>query len=112
MTCHDARELFSALLDDALTAEERARLDAHLATCGECGRELEGFRGAVALVRGLPPDRAPAGFVDRLVAAARPEPWTTRLARRLFLPWTVKLPLNRDGLRADVIYSVQVEVTF
>ncbi|MGH7391275.1 MAG: zf-HC2 domain-containing protein [Candidatus Rokuibacteriota bacterium] len=98
MTCHDARELFSALLDDALTADARARLDAHLATCGECGRELDRFRRTVALVQGLPPERAPAGFVDRVVAAARPEPWTTRLARRLFVPWTVKLPLEAAAL--------------
>ena len=29
MTCHDAREQFSALLDDALAGPERQELDAH-----------------------------------------------------------------------------------
>ncbi len=98
MTCHDARELFSALLDDALAADERTRLDAHLATCAECDRELARFRHTVALVQGLSPERAPAGFVERVTAAARPEPWPGQLARRLFVPWTMKLPLEAAAL--------------
>jgi len=47
MTCHDARELFSALLDEALAADERRALDAHLAGCAECRRELERFHRKV-----------------------------------------------------------------
>ena len=98
MSCHDARELFSALLDEALGADERPALDAHLAGCAECRRELERFRGAVALVRGLEPARAPAGFVDRVLAAARPLPWWRRLARALVFPLPVKLPLEAAAI--------------
>ena len=98
MTCHDAREQFSALVDEALGADARTALDAHLAGCAECRRELEAFRHTVALVRGIEPARAPAGFVDRVLAATRPEPWPRRLARRLFLPWPVKLPLEAAAL--------------
>ena len=94
MTCHDARERFSALLDEALDTGARVSLDAHLGGCAECRRELEAFRRTVALVRGIEPARAPAGFVDRVLAAARPEPWPRRLVRRLFLPWPLKLPLE------------------
>lgn len=94
MSCHDARELFSALADDALTSGERAGLDAHLATCGECRRELDRFQRTLALVQGMPAPRAPAGFVDRVLEAARPTPWPVRLARGLFVPWTRKLPLE------------------
>jgi len=61
MTCHEARELFSALIDDALGGKERAVLDAHLATCADCGRELQRFRDTVALLRAVEPARAPAG---------------------------------------------------
>ncbi|MGH7355346.1 MAG: zf-HC2 domain-containing protein [Candidatus Rokuibacteriota bacterium] len=94
MTCHDAREQFSALVDEALDAEARASLDAHLGGCAECRRELEAFRRTVTLVRGIEPARAPVGFVDRVITAARPEPWSRRLARRLFLPWPVRVPLE------------------
>jgi len=98
VTCHDARELFSALVDEVLTPDERPGLEAHLAGCPECRRELERFRQAVGLVQALPADRAPAGFVDRVLAAARPEPWPRRLVRALLVPWTVKLPLEAMAL--------------
>ena len=97
MTCTETRDLFSALADDALTPAERAALDAHLAGCAECRRELAAFGRTVALVRAIDPAHAPAGFVDRVLAAARPEPWPTWLARRLSAPWPT-LPLGAAAL--------------
>lgn len=93
MTCEEIRELFSARVDDALSPGERARLAVHLSACAECTREWERFAGTVGMVRAAAPARAPAGFVDR-VLAARPRPWYRRLARSLFTPWPVKLPLE------------------
>ncbi|HEV8586951.1 MAG TPA: anti-sigma factor [Methylomirabilota bacterium] len=93
MTCSDTRELFSALADDALAPGERDALQAHLAGCAECRRELAGFERTLRRVRAMDPGRAPAGFVERVLAAARPEPWPRRLARRLFVPWP-KVPLG------------------
>lgn len=93
MTCEETRDLFSARADDALTAGERARLDTHLAACADCGREWQRFEATVGLLRAVEPARAPAGFVDR-VLAARPRPWYRRIARGLFSPWPVKLPLE------------------
>lgn len=97
VTCPEIRELFSARADGALTADERARLDAHLATCADCAREWAGFERVVGLLRAVAPARAPAGFVDR-VLAAHPRPWYRRLARGLFVPWPVKLPLQAAAL--------------
>jgi hypothetical protein len=94
VTCHDARELFSALIDETLSREERADVYGHLATCADCRRELASVERTVALIRGATPVRAPAGFVDRVVAAARPTPWYVRAARAALLPWPVKLPLG------------------
>jgi anti-sigma factor RsiW len=98
MTCHDARDQFSALTDGALAPGERAALEAHLATCADCRRELQRFRDTVALVRGVAPARAPAGFVERVLEAARPRPWYARLFRGLFLPWPVKLPMEAAAI--------------
>lgn len=93
MTCAEIRDLFSARADEALTDDERVRVDAHLATCGECAREWRRFEATVGLLRAVEPPRAPAGFVDR-VLAARPRPWYHRLGRTLLVPWPVKLPLE------------------
>jgi hypothetical protein len=98
VTCHDARELFSALLDEALTREERTDVYAHLARCVDCRRELEAVERTVALVRGATPVRAPAGFVERVVEAARPRPWYRRAARAALLPWPITLPLSAAAL--------------
>src|SRR5206468_3937024 len=97
MTCTETRDLFSALADDALTPAERAALDAHLAGCADCRRELAGLLRTVKLVRAIDPARAPAGFVDRVRPAARPEPAPKRLARRLLAPWQT-LPLGAAAL--------------
>jgi hypothetical protein len=97
MTCTEVRELFSAHVDAALSADERARLDAHLAACAECTAEWRRFERTVGVVRAVAPARAPAGFVER-VLAARPRPWYRRLARDVFVPWPVKLPLEAAAI--------------
>ena len=109
MTCHDAREQLSALIDDALGAEERSVVEAHLATCAECRRELQRLRSTVALLRAVEPERAPAGFVDRVLGAARPVPWPRRLFRALLLPWPVKLPVEAAAI---VLVAVGVAYVF
>ena len=109
MTCHDAREQLSALIDDALGAEERRAVEAHLATCADCRRELERLRDTVALLRAVEPARAPTGFVDRVLEAARPAPWSRRLVRALLLPWPVKLPVEAAAI---VLVAVGVVYVF
>jgi putative zinc finger protein len=98
MICPDAREHFSALVDEILTPEERAGLDAHLAECPECRKELERLQSTLALLHRLERPRAPAGFVDRVLGAARPERWHRRLLQRFFLPLSVKLPAEVAAL--------------
>ena len=97
MTCQDTRDLFSARADDALSPAEQALLQAHLATCAECEREWVRFERTVALVQAIEPAHAPAGFVDR-VMGARARPWYARLARGLFVPWPVKLPVEAAAI--------------
>jgi hypothetical protein len=92
VTCQEARELFSAAVDGVLSADEQARLDAHVAGCADCRRERERFERTVSLLREAEPVRAPVGFVDRVLAAVRPDPWWKRIARRLVGPWPTRIP--------------------
>lgn len=98
MTCDEARALFTDLADGRLGAAERDAVGAHLATCAECRREWEGFERTLELLHGLPRYRAPAGFPERVLSAARPAPWPRRLARRLFVPLHVKLPVEAAAI--------------
>jgi Putative zinc-finger len=98
MTCDETRDLLSAYLDEALDPDERSRVDAHLEGCAECRRELEALRGTVALLHRVDPVRAPVGFVDRVMVAARPRPWFRRVADAVLLPLSVKLPLEATAV--------------
>jgi hypothetical protein len=109
MTCAEARDLFSALIDEALTPDEGAALDRHLAGCAECREELQRFRSTVSLVRAIEPERAPVGFVDRVLARTGPVPWYRRLVRWLVFPLPVKLPL---GAAAAVLVGVLVSLLY
>jgi len=56
---HQEALLLSPYLDRVLEPGEAARLEAHLASCDACRRQLEGLRQTVALVRTLPQERMP-----------------------------------------------------
>jgi hypothetical protein len=106
MTCHESRERLSELLDEVLHARERALVDAHLADCPECRRELERLRATVSLLQRVEAVRAPAGFVDRVMAAVRPVPWYRRLAAWIFLPLSIKLPAEAAAMALVAILAV------
>jgi len=98
VSCHDAREWLSDLLDDALEAETRAQVDTHLAGCADCRRELDRLRATVSLLRAVERPQAPAGFVDRVLEAARPAPWHRRL-----LDWLAAVRLLRFPVEAAAV---------
>lgn len=98
MTCHEARELFSARIDERLTRAERLSLEHHIEGCADCRREWEHFSQTVTLLHSVREARAPAGFAARVIQGAAREPRHRRLLRRLFLPLGVKLPLEAAAL--------------
>jgi hypothetical protein len=98
MSCDDARARFSELADGQLDAVERAAVETHVGACAECRQEWVAFGRTLSLLHALPRHRAPAGFAERVLAAAHPTPRPRRLARRLFLPLSVKLPLQAAAL--------------
>jgi hypothetical protein len=106
MNCHDARELLSALLDDALDARERSQVQAHLEGCADCRRELDGLRSTVSLLSRVERTRAPLGFVDKVMAGAHPVPWYRRLGRLVFLPLSVKLPIEAGAMLVIALLGV------
>lgn len=70
--CTDVREEFSALLDGELSPEQQERVEAHLAQCADCLRELDGLKRIDTLYRDLPGVPAPEDFEVRLRKAIRP----------------------------------------
>ena len=106
MTCSETRDLLSAWLDQALDAHEREQVEAHLAGCPECRRELEGLRSTVTVLSRVEHPRAPVGFVDRVMGEVYPAPWYRKLGRLVFQPLSVKLPLEAGAMVVIAILGV------
>ncbi len=106
MTCHDARERLSDLLDGALNPGERPLLERHLEGCMDCRRELERLRATVSLLQRVEPARAPLDFVDRVMATTHTVPWYRRLAAWIFLPLSIKLPAQAAAMALIAVLAV------
>ncbi len=85
MEHREAEELLSALLDGELPEDQRRAVEAHLAECEVCRRNLESLRRTMDLVSGLPPRPAPSHFAEavrrNLRRTSRRRRWNA--ARRL-----------------------------
>lgn len=83
MGCEPQR--VTALVDDALEAEERALLEAHVAGCEACRAQIEEETHIRASLRQLPSAEAPFGFEERLRRRLRGR-GRLSAAARLLLP--------------------------
>jgi anti-sigma factor RsiW len=106
MNCHDARERLSDFLDEALSPGELGEVRSHLEGCPECTRELERLRATLSILSRVERPRAPVGFVDRVMEAARPVPWYRRLGRWLFVPLGTKLPAEAAAMAMIAVLGV------
>lgn len=66
------RNKLSAYMDGKLSPREDAALEAHVASCRSCARELEGLRLASAALREMPESAAPRSFALTPEQVARP----------------------------------------
>jgi anti-sigma factor RsiW len=78
----------SAFLDGALAVEERARVDAHLASCAGCRRELDALRHLKLVLSSAPRRTMPADLALSLERRfATGTPWLQVLAKpALWIP--------------------------
>jgi anti-sigma factor RsiW len=74
LTCREVIDLLTDYVEDALPAEERRRVEAHLANCDGCTTYLEQVRETIRLTGMLTEEQVPDGEKRRLLAAFRD--WT------------------------------------
>lgn len=101
--CDDIRDWLSAYLDGELNARRREAIEAHLAGCDACRRELASLRQVSACLQAwTAPEPAPdlsARFAERLAARTkRPD------ARWLAVPWL--RAAAAAGLAAGLLLAV------
>ena len=71
LTCKEVVELVTDYLGDAMTAPDRARFDAHLATCDPCTAYLQQMRTTIAVSGRLDEAAIPDDVKRDLVDAFR-----------------------------------------
>jgi anti-sigma factor RsiW len=71
LACRDAVALMAEYLDGALAAEDRARLEQHLAACPHCSEYLAQIRATIDALGRVEPGDLPDDAVDELVALYR-----------------------------------------
>lgn len=69
MKCKDARSMFSAFMDDAMTGREMQSISSHLKSCEACRQEFTSLTGTRQLVAGLGRKAAPPDLALKLRVA-------------------------------------------
>jgi len=111
MKCEEVARLLSLYLDGEVSEAERAGIEGHLDSCEKCRSEVETLRKTIALVKSLPPVKAPADFTAGVMKGISLEPAEVRHASfwitsaKILFPvaaaaavlFVVALNLNRQG---------------
>ena len=71
LTCHDIIELLSTYIEDGLSAEDRRRVDEHLALCDGCTTYLEQMRETIRLSGMMTEEQVPDEEKTALLDAFR-----------------------------------------
>ena len=71
MVCQELVEVLTEYLDGALSAHDRARLEAHLAVCDDCQAYLDQFKATIALADKAKDEKLPPELRNILKNAFR-----------------------------------------
>ena len=95
MNHNDIRHKLSEYIDNALNAEERTEVEAHLKSCQKCSNALEELRKAVEQVRQAEEIEPPTWMTQKIMAKVRAEAEMKQSwYQRLFFPLASKLPIQ------------------
>jgi anti-sigma factor RsiW len=71
LACQELVEIITDYLEGSLSAEDRARFEAHLAACGGCTAYLDQMRQTISVVGRLREEDIPAPAMDQLLVTFR-----------------------------------------
>jgi hypothetical protein len=108
MECVRVKELLSEYIDDTLDQETRKTVEKHLSSCEGCAEELASLRSLVEELGSLEKVKPPADFLEQLHERLESPSGFTRIGRKLFVPFHVKIPLElaTATLLAVLVFSL------
>ena len=102
--CRACRDDFGALLDNELDARRRELVEAHLAECADCLRDLHGLQRTDRLYQGLDRKLASASFEKDVQTALRPS--FARCRRKQRPVWPLAAAAAMVVVMAAMLFSV------
>jgi len=108
MECVRVKELLSEYIDGVLDTRARAGVEKHIAVCEGCKEDLASMSALVEELGGLKPVKAPPDFLEEIHGRLRPRFQFGRMARKLFVPFRIKIPLElaAAATMAVLVFSV------
>ena len=105
MRCKDYKRWLSPYVDDRLTPQDRAQLDAHLAGCAGCRVELSSLRRMLQELRAMEPPAVPS-LLPGIRQKLQRLPWWRQAMRRFAAPWPASLPLHGLALATTAVLII------
>ena len=108
MDCAGIQELLSEYLDGTLDAKTVQVVEEHLSVCVDCKETLASLSAMVEELNALEPVKAPADFLEKIHQRMEPRSDFSRLFRKLFVPFKIKIPLQLAAAATASILVVMV----
>ena len=108
MDCAKIQELLSEYIDGTLDAKAVQVVEKHVSVCQDCKETLASLSAMVEELNALEPVKAPADFLEKIHQRMEPRSDFSRLFRKLFVPFKIKIPLQLAAAATASILVVMV----
>jgi len=108
MDCAGIQELLSEYIDGTLDAKAVQVVEKHISACEDCKETLASLSAMVEELNALEPMKAPADFLEKIHQRMEPRSDFSRIFRKLFVPFKIKIPLQLAAAATASILVVMV----
>jgi len=108
MDCAGIQELLSEYIDGTLDAKAVQVVEKHISVCQDCKETLASLSAMVEELNALEPVKAPADFLEKIHQRMEPRSDFSRLFKKLFVPFKIKIPLQLATAATAFILVVMV----
>ena len=109
MDCAGIQELLSEHIDGTLDAKAVQVVEKHMSVCEDCKESLASLSAILEELNALEPVEPPADFLEKIHQRMEPRSDFSRIFRKLFVPFKIKIPLQ---LAAAATASILVVMVF
>ena len=108
MDCAGIQELLSEYIDGTLDANAAQVVEKHISVCEDCKESFASLSAMVEELNALEPVEPPADFLEKIHQRMETRSVFSRIFRKLFVPFKIKIPLQLAAAATASILIVMV----